>query len=77
MALLLEIGRKWTVVVLAAIVGTFYEYLWTNQTSCKLSYDFEGKMLKNPSGFDGQKALCLEPEMVQKAGRYIVYSFRN
>ena len=45
MALLLEIGRKWTVVVLAAIVGTFYEYLWTNQTSCKLSYDFEGKML--------------------------------
>ncbi|XP_057381535.1 probable methyltransferase-like protein 24 [Daphnia carinata] len=52
------------------------EYLmWTNQTSCKLSHDFGGKMLKNPSGFDGQKAVCLDTEVAPKAGSCIVYSF--
>ena len=50
-------------------------FLWTNQTSCKLSHDFGGRMLKNPSGFDGQKAVCLDPEVAPKAGRCVVYSF--
>ncbi|XP_032796615.2 methyltransferase-like protein 24 [Daphnia magna] len=52
------------------------EYLmWSNQTSCKLSHDFGGKMLKNPSGLDGQKAVCLDSQVAPKAGRCIVYSF--
>ncbi len=50
-------------------------FLWTNQTSCKLSHDFGGKMLKNPSGFDGQKAVCLDTEVAPKAGSCIIYSF--
>ena len=50
-------------------------FLWTNQTSCKLSHDFGGKMLQNPSGFDGQKAVCLDLEVAPKAGHCIVYSF--
>ncbi len=50
-------------------------FLWGNQSSCKLAHDFGGIMLKNPSGLDGQKAVCLDTEVAPKAGNCIVYSF--
>ena len=54
------------------IIDYFY---WTNRQSCKLVHDFGGKMLANPSGFDGQKSICLDPLVRPKSGNCIVYSF--
>ena len=50
--------------------------LWTNRSSCRLAHDFGGHMLKNPSGLDGQKCICLDPVSVApKPKSCIVYSF--
>ena len=54
------------------IIDYFY---WTNSESCILSHDFGGKMLQNPSGFDGQKSICLDPLVRPESGNCIVYSF--
>lgn len=42
----------------------FDYFLWTNRLSCRLVHDFGGRIvrdlkLENPSGIDGQKAVCL------------------
>jgi hypothetical protein len=50
-------------------------FKWSNQTSCKLTHDFGGKMMRNPSGFDGQKAVCLDDKIAPQPGSCIVYSF--
>jgi len=39
-------------------------FSWSNSSSCKLSHDFGGKLMKNPSGLDGQKAICIQPPSV-------------
>lgn len=50
--------------------------LWTNRTSCRLAHDFGGQMNQNPSGYDGQKTVCLDPvQLAPPAGRCLVYSF--
>ena len=52
------------------------DYLyWTNRSSCKLAHDFGGKMMNNPSGFDGQKAVCLDPGVRPEGGKCLIYSF--
>jgi hypothetical protein len=40
-----------------------------------LAHDFGGKMLKNPSGKDGQKAVCIDPQVAPQARNCLVYSF--
>jgi hypothetical protein len=50
-------------------------FLWTNHTSCQLSHDFGGVMMKNPSGLAGQKAVCIDPEVAPQPGKCLVYSF--
>jgi hypothetical protein len=32
-------------------------------------------MLKNPSGKDGQKAVCIDPQVAPQPGECLVYSF--
>ena len=54
------------------IVDYFY---WTNSQSCKLAHDFGGRMMKDPSGFDGQKSICLDQLVRPQPGDCIVYSF--
>ncbi len=54
------------------VIDFFY---WTNASSCRLAHDFGGKMMKNPSGFDGQKSICLDPEVAPRSGNCVVYSF--
>ena len=54
------------------IVDYFY---WTNRQSCRLVHDYGGKMMANPSGFDGQKSICLDSLVLPKSGDCIVYSF--
>lgn len=71
----LEIDWK-TMNVTTLTPDQIIEYFkWSNQTSCKLTHDFGGHMLKNPSGLDGQKAVCLDDKIAPKAGSCIVYSF--
>ena len=48
---------------------------WSNASSCTLSHDFGGQMRHNPSGFDGQKAVCLDAPVRPPADNCIVYSF--
>ena len=48
---------------------------WANQTSCGLTHDFGGKMLGNPPGYDGQKAICLNRNVAPMSGKCVVYSF--
>jgi hypothetical protein len=50
-------------------------FMWTNHSSCKLSHDFGGVMMDNPSGLAGQKAVCIDPEVAPKPGDCLVYSF--
>lgn len=50
-------------------------FLWTNHTSCRLSHDFGGLMMKNPPGLDGQKSVCLDPTVAPRTPGCIVYSF--
>lgn len=41
---------------------------WANRTSCGLVNDFGGKMMGPPMGLDGQKAICLDPEVAPPSG---------
>jgi hypothetical protein len=55
-------------------------FLWSNSSSCLLVHDFGGTMKKdgnmeNLSGLDGQKAVCLNPNVAPKPDNCIVYSF--
>ena len=50
-------------------------FRWSNASACQLTHDFGGKMKKNPSGLDGQKAVCLDVSVAPKAGKCLVYSF--
>lgn len=50
-------------------------FLWTNRSSCQLAHDFGGKMMKKPSGLDGQKTICIDPRIAPKSGDCLVYSF--
>jgi hypothetical protein len=45
----------------------------SNSTSCRLSHDFGGKI--GLLGMDGQKAVCVDPEVRPKPGDCLVYSF--
>jgi len=48
---------------------------WSNSSSCQLAHDFGGIMMKNPSGLDGQKAVCILPTSIAPPpGSCIVYS---
>lgn len=49
--------------------------LWTNRSSCKLAHDFGGLILRNPSGIDGQKTVCIDPEVAPDPDECLVYSF--
>lgn len=48
------------------IIDYFY---WANRTSCGLVNDFGGRMMGPPMGLDGQKAICLDPEVAPPNGR--------
>ena len=48
---------------------------WANSTSCKLAHDFGGKLMRHPSGFDGQKSICLDPKVRPSEDHCIIYSF--
>ena len=48
-------------------------FTWSNSTSCRLSHDFGGKI--GLLGIDGQKAVCMDPQVRPKPGDCIVYSF--
>ena len=51
-------------------------FLWTNRSSCRLAHDFGGHMMSSPSGFDGQKTMCIEPvQLAPPVGKCLVYSF--
>lgn len=51
-------------------------FVWPNRSSCRLAHDFGGHILGNPSGLDGQKAICIEPvQLAPPAGKCLVYSF--
>ncbi len=50
-------------------------FLWTNHSSCKLSHDIGGKMMKNPSGIAGQKSVCIDPMVAPNPSHCLVYSF--
>ena len=50
-------------------------FSWSNSSSCKLAHDFGGAMMANPSGLDGQKAVCIQPPSVAPpSGSCTVYS---
>ena len=53
---------------------TLRYFAWTNQSSCRLSNDFGGKILETPRGIYGQKAVCTD-DQVLFGGRCTVYSF--
>lgn len=46
---------------------------WNNASSCRLAQYFGGVTFIN--GVDGQKAVCMDPEIMPLAGQCIVYSF--
>ena len=50
-------------------------FMWTNYSSCRLKNDFGGQMAKNPPGFDGQKAVCIDKKTAPQPTKCIVYSF--
>jgi hypothetical protein len=49
--------------------------MWTNSSSCQLSHDFGGVLYLNPSGIEGQKAVCIDPQVAPKPNDCLVYSF--
>lgn len=52
------------------------DYLhWSNSSSCRLSQDYGGVQLGILRVIDGQKAVCLDPEVRPIPGHCIVYSF--
>lgn len=46
---------------------------WTNSSSCRLTHDFGGHI--HDIGMDGQKAVCMDPEVRPTSGHCLVYSF--
>ena len=48
---------------------------WSNASSCKLTHDLGGFMRIEPEGIDGQKAVCLDPEVRPEVNNCLVYSF--
>jgi hypothetical protein len=60
-----------------ALTGTqIMEYFaWSNRSSCGLAHDFGGKILGNPPGKDGQKVVCIDPQVAPQARNCLVYSF--
>lgn len=60
-----------------SLTGTqIMEYFkWSNGSSCPLVHDFGGKFLKNPSGKDGQKSVCIDPKVAPQPRKCLVYSF--
>jgi hypothetical protein len=50
-------------------------FVWTNRSSCRLAHDFGGVMKNNPSGLDGQKAICIDPKIAPRGSQCLVYSF--
>ncbi|KAI9562627.1 hypothetical protein GHT06_010081 [Daphnia sinensis] len=50
-------------------------FMWNNRNACQLVQDFGGTLYKNPSGWDGQKSVCLDPQIAPQPGGCIVYSF--
>jgi hypothetical protein len=54
------------------------EYIkWTNRSSCQLTYDFGGVLdqIWSSTGIDGQKAVCIDPEVTPERDDCLVYSF--
>ena len=50
------------------------EYIeWKNATSCRLAHDLGGHV--HPEGVDGQKAVCMDPQVRPTSGNCLVYSF--
>lgn len=76
-SVLMDPPRDWGKVNVSAmtIKDVIDYFLWTNSTSCGLVHDFGGFMMQHPSGFDGQKAICLDPGVAPVPGRCLVYSF--
>lgn len=50
-------------------------FLWTNRSSCLLAHDFGGNMMSNPSGMDGQKTVCIDPNVAPPGHDCLIYSF--
>lgn len=40
--------------------------MWTNSSSCQLSHDFGGVLYLNPSGIEGQKAVCIDAQVARR-----------
>ena len=55
-----------------------FRYLhWPNSSTCKLTYDFGGKVHVNKvgKGIDGQKTVCMDPGVAPDVKNCLVYSF--
>ena len=51
------------------------DYLeWTNRSSCRLAHDFGGNVWPK-IGLDGQKTICMDPEIKPEDDQCLVYSF--
>lgn len=50
-------------------------FSWPNRSSCQLFHNFGGVMMSDPSGLDGQKAVCIDPVAAPQPGNCLVYSF--
>ena len=65
-----------------SLVELMEYFAWSNHSSCKLSHDFGGILwesipMTSVRGYDGQKAVCIQPESVAPPVNKscIVYSF--
>lgn len=74
-----DLSSYWETVDFDTLTGTqlLQYFLWTNRSSCKLVHDFGGKMWKDPAlvGLDGQKAVCIDRQIVPNHNNCLVYSF--
>ncbi|XP_046637703.1 probable methyltransferase-like protein 24 [Daphnia pulicaria] len=50
-------------------------FTWTNSSSCRLSHDFGGELMRNPTGMAGQKAICIDSKVAPQPGNCLIYSF--
>ena len=68
---------SWETVDMDTLVGSqiLQYFAWTNRSSCQLVHYFGGKIMKNPSGMDGQKAVCIDSSVAPKPNNCTVYSF--
>ena len=67
----------WETVHIDTLMGSeiLQYFSWTNHSSCNLVHNFGGWILENPSGLDGQKAVCIDPSVAPQPKNCIVYSF--